>query len=319
LNAICQIHLIASRQVCSEVHSWLNFIVHCQPFCLYIPNCYQWHSSSLDDFCSLVHSQNASKYPPSMLPSTPPSTFWNAVPAILFRMLSIALDGTLPAFLSRSSNVSSQDALKLTLKYALKYTAECTWWYTPSLLDYMLPSKLSRCSRVHSEYTPPIRRIYSSYWESPWVPERMCSVNLEGSISGENRTLGGHSSWPSEKLGSLMTGTVALWECVWYIGEHGGVPERTLDVFRVLPNQYRKHKQFLRFASVLSDGHSQDCRHDVALFEFTWAVNFDQWRIWCMDYSLFSLLNDTRYRLLQHWIDYRATIRNQRNSQVIQT
>ena len=35
----------------------------------------------------------------------------------------------------------------------------------------------------------------------------MWSVNLEASISGEYQTLGGHSSRPSEYLGSLMTGT----------------------------------------------------------------------------------------------------------------
>jgi hypothetical protein len=29
------------------------------------------------------------------------------------------------------------------------------------------------------------------------VSERMWSVKLEGSISGEYRTLGGHSGWPS--------------------------------------------------------------------------------------------------------------------------
>jgi len=42
--------------------------------------------------------------------------------------------------------------------------------------------------------------------------ERRQSVNLEGSISGENYTLGGHSGRPSEQLESLMTGTGAPWE-----------------------------------------------------------------------------------------------------------
>jgi len=45
------------------------------------------------------------------------------------------------------------------------------------------------------------------------VCERRRSGNLEVSISGANQTLGGHSGWPSEELGSLMTGTGAPW--VW--------------------------------------------------------------------------------------------------------
>ena len=42
--------------------------------------------------------------------------------------------------------------------------------------------------------------------------ERRQSVNLEASVVGENKTLGGHSSWPSEEHGSLMTDTGAAWE-----------------------------------------------------------------------------------------------------------
>jgi hypothetical protein len=37
------------------------------------------------------------------------------------------------------------------------------------------------------------------------VSERMWSVNLDVSVSGEYQTLGGHSCRPSEKLGALMT------------------------------------------------------------------------------------------------------------------
>jgi len=46
----------------------------------------------------------------------------------------------------------SQDALKYTPKHALKYTTHCTRWHTPSLLDYTLPSKLPRRSKVHMKY-----------------------------------------------------------------------------------------------------------------------------------------------------------------------
>jgi len=49
-----------------------------------------------------------------------------------------------------------------------------------------------------------------SLWEPPGVSERMWSVNLDALISGEDQTLGGHSGWPSESLGSVMTGAGVL-------------------------------------------------------------------------------------------------------------
>jgi len=73
-------------------------------------------------------------------------------PKHLSRTLPIALDGTLPAYLTVHSEVSSQDALKHIPEHALKYTPNCTRLHTPSLLDYMSPSTLSRRSQVHSEY-----------------------------------------------------------------------------------------------------------------------------------------------------------------------
>jgi len=44
----------------------------------------------------------------------------------------------------------------------------------------------------------PINTMYFGRWEPPGVSERMWSVNLEASISGEYQTLGGHSDRPSE-------------------------------------------------------------------------------------------------------------------------
>jgi len=43
-----------------------------------------------------------------------------------------------------------------------------------------------------------ISNMYFSHCEPPEVSERRRSVNLEGSISGENQTLGRHSGRPSE-------------------------------------------------------------------------------------------------------------------------
>ena len=43
-----------------------------------------------------------------------------------------------------------------------------------------------------------ISKMYFRYWKPPEVSERMWSVNLDASISGEYQTLGGHSYRPSE-------------------------------------------------------------------------------------------------------------------------
>jgi hypothetical protein len=54
--------------------------------------------------------------------------------------------------------------------------------------------------------------MYSGDWKPPGVPEKMLSVNLDASISGEYQTLGGHSNQPSEYLESLKTATAERWE-----------------------------------------------------------------------------------------------------------
>jgi hypothetical protein len=46
--------------------------------------------------------------------------------------------------------------------------------------------------------TDTISKMYFSRWEPPGVSERMWSVKLDASISGEYQTLGGHSCRPSE-------------------------------------------------------------------------------------------------------------------------
>ena len=46
--------------------------------------------------------------------------------------------------------------------------------------------------------TEDISKMYFSHWKAPGVSERMWSINLDASISGEYQTLGGHSCRPSE-------------------------------------------------------------------------------------------------------------------------
>jgi len=48
--------------------------------------------------------------------------------------------------------VGSQDVLKYTAKYDLKYASNSTQLHIPSLLDSMLPGKLSRSVQVHCKY-----------------------------------------------------------------------------------------------------------------------------------------------------------------------
>jgi len=69
-----------------------------------------------------------------------------------------------------------------------------------------------------SVYTS-ISKMNFSNWEPPGVSQRIWSVNLEVSISGEYQNLVGLSAWPSEELGSLMTGTALPCERLWYVWE----------------------------------------------------------------------------------------------------
>jgi hypothetical protein len=52
-----------------------------------------------------------------------------------------------------------------------------------------------------------ISKMYFSLWKTAGVSERMWSVNIEESISGEYQTLGGYSGRSAEELGSQMTDT----------------------------------------------------------------------------------------------------------------
>jgi len=146
LKASCQMHFIGLFQVRSEVHSGLHSIAHSQPAWLYGPKCSRWHTPSLLDLRSQVSSQDASMYTPKYaseyvleyttghaLKDTPNCTRWHT-PSLLDCTLPIALDGTLLACLTVRS---------LLLSIGHSQPA----WRT-------LPSKLSRRSQVHSEYTP---------------------------------------------------------------------------------------------------------------------------------------------------------------------
>jgi len=79
-----------------------------------------------------------------------------------------------------------------------------------SLLRHV-PRSWPRLYWSHQSRAQPWYR-QDGHWKTPGVSERMWSVNLDASISGEYQTLGGHCGRPSEYLGSLMTGTGVPWE-----------------------------------------------------------------------------------------------------------
>jgi hypothetical protein len=87
-----------------------------------------------------------------------------------------------------------------------------------------------KCPKWRTGTSNYISKMYFSHWEPPEVPERMWSVNLDGSISGEYQTIGGHSGRPAEQLKSLMTGTEVPWEWLCQVWEHLGALERTLGL-----------------------------------------------------------------------------------------
>jgi len=55
-----------------------------------------------------------------------------------------------------------------------------------------------------------------------------------------------------------------------------------------------------------------DCRSDLKLSTSTWAFNLPQLWIWCMNHCSSSLLNCTRFHLLQHSIFCFTTLKNQK-------
>ena len=74
------------------------------------------------------------------------------------------------------------------------YSADPGSSYTSSHLHLIL----SYNDNTYSIFPNFISKMYFSHWKPPGGSERMCSVNLDASISGEYQTLRGHSYWPSE-------------------------------------------------------------------------------------------------------------------------
>jgi len=85
------------------------------------------------------------------------------LPSTLSNTLPLALDGKLPTCLTVCFQASSQDALKHTPECALKCTPNCTRWHTARLLNFTLPSTLSRGKTlpISLDYMPPCMFLHA--------------------------------------------------------------------------------------------------------------------------------------------------------------
>jgi len=75
-------------------------------------------------------------------------------------------------------------------------------------------SELSRMTGASTNAPPGISKTHPSHWNPPGVSERMWSVDLDVSMSGEYRTLGGHYIRPSERLGVVVSSLGAPATCL---------------------------------------------------------------------------------------------------------
>ena len=87
----------------------------------------------------------------------------------------------------------------------------------------------------------------------------------------------------------------------------------------VSPNQHGNHYETLWGSLVFMDLQLENCRWYLILSGCARAIDVPQRQLWCMDCYQWSLLQHTRYNLLQHCIFHLATFRGQRKMWVIQT
>jgi hypothetical protein len=76
-------------------------------------------------------------------------------------------------------------------------TLEPKWLWAGRIQSSCIGSQLAEDNPARHGLSS-ISKMDFSHWEPPGVSVRMWSVNLEVSISGENKTIGGHSARPTE-------------------------------------------------------------------------------------------------------------------------
>jgi len=95
-----------------------------------------------------------------------------------------------------------------------------------------------------------ISKMYFSHWKSPGVSERMWSVNLDASISGEYQTLGEHSCRLSEQLGLPVTSLGAPTTSLGAPATTLGAPATCLGAPQITVEQSGKNNIFGNAAGV---------------------------------------------------------------------
>jgi len=144
-----------------------------------------------------------------------------------------------------------------------------------------------------------ISKMYFSHWKPPGVSERMWSVNLDASISGEYETRGGHSCRPSEEEGVPATSKRAPATGLGAPATAGGKPESTGNNSRSSSHHSRavwdKHLIWKRlmcawkwWSSELRDtlwGRERGklVLHLQAIIEQVWRCTWRQWSSQCVD------------------------------------
>jgi len=109
--------------------------------------------------------------------------------------------------LIHNSPIVAEYKLKSSLSISTCHNHELTpsTAYTKCSIHHVQHT-LSTVYTKYSIYSRYITKMYFSHWKPPGVSERMWSVNLDTSISGEYQTLWGHSRRHSEYRESPITG-----------------------------------------------------------------------------------------------------------------
>jgi len=122
--------------------------------------------------------------------------------------ISTAATQCIEVFLSKRTVKTSYILNNISVTTQVSVTISRVFWM--ALTAVMEPYTL--CRRITLFPSPwrlvmfhSISKIHFSQWKPQGVSKRMWSVNLDASISGEYRTLGGQSGWPSEELGARTT------------------------------------------------------------------------------------------------------------------
>jgi hypothetical protein len=174
-------------------------------------------------------------------------------------------------------------APKYTLEYALKYAPNCTRWHThaPSLLGPMLPSTLSRRSRVHSRVHSEVHSRQRSQDDPKYTPEYALKYTPE---------------YASSTLASLLLIARSQSACLYAPNCTRLYPPSLLSVYSKVhshdalkhtPDYPRLHTHILLGCTILCThprralmcrSTTLGCKHSLSSRRMAAGV---VWRVWC--------------------------------------